>query len=594
MRNTLKQSLIIVFLYITIQSINAQNIILSEPFANATFPPNGWTIDNHAANWSYSNTTNAGGNQGEALLSGYPDFIGVSRFVSPVIDLSNASNVSLEFKHSVYFSSSIPGYGVIGVATRSGNGSWTSIWEVNDTASITSQTISLPLNNSDANASDFQFCFYFDGTSYISDWSIDDINIYNSSDHDIKVVKILGNSVVELNEPYQPMAVIKNVGLNTESFDVICSLYDENDLQLFTDTQTVSGLLIDSTDTVTFSSDTLSNVNALYKVVVSSNLGNDQNTSNDSLLKNIYTYTTTRNQVLLEIGTGTWCHLCQGAALAAENLKANGKDVAIVEYHNGDDFSTTTGQSRLDYYGIVGYPTAFFDGVLESLGGSESSIYSDYLPLYVQRKAVNTGVNIDLSETHTNANYTVSVNLSKVGPIADTNTVLFLTLTESDINFSWQSQTKLDFVQRLTLPNAEGQAIDLANNNSLSIPFSFQIDTSWTNKLEVLVFIENKDTREILNAAKLSIVNPLNIKQINNVSNNITIYPNPASDLVTIKSESNISEVNIIDITGKVIKRQNMSKGENTLDVSRFVPGFYTIALYDGNKLIARQKLIIK
>jgi len=77
-------------------------------------------------------------------------------------------------------------------------------------------------------------------------------------------------------------------------------------------------------------------------------------------------------------------------------------------------------------------------------------------------------------------------------------------------------------------------------------------------------------------------------------NHNILVYPNPASDIVTINSESNISEINIIDITGKVIKRQSMLNDENTIDVSSFVPGFYFIAFYDENKLIARQKLIIK
>ena len=48
-----------------------------------------------------------------------------------------------------------------------------------------------------------------------------------------------------------------------------------------------------------------------------------------------------RNKVILEIGTGTWCTYCPGAAMGADDLVANGHPVAVIEYHNGDPFANT-------------------------------------------------------------------------------------------------------------------------------------------------------------------------------------------------------------------------------------------------------------
>ncbi len=48
-----------------------------------------------------------------------------------------------------------------------------------------------------------------------------------------------------------------------------------------------------------------------------------------------------RDKVLLEIGTGTWCTYCPGAAMGADDLIANGHPVAVIEYHNGDNFANT-------------------------------------------------------------------------------------------------------------------------------------------------------------------------------------------------------------------------------------------------------------
>ena len=47
-----------------------------------------------------------------------------------------------------------------------------------------------------------------------------------------------------------------------------------------------------------------------------------------------------RDNVLLEIGTGTWCVYCPGSAMGADDLVANGHDVVVIENHNGDSFDT--------------------------------------------------------------------------------------------------------------------------------------------------------------------------------------------------------------------------------------------------------------
>jgi len=74
-----------------------------------------------------------------------------------------------------------------------------------------------------------------------------------------------------------------------------------------------------------------------------------------------------RNKVIIEIGTGTWCQFCPGAAMGADDLVNNGHAVAVVENHNGDTFTNTYSNARNTYYGITGYPTAFFDGLIPVL-----------------------------------------------------------------------------------------------------------------------------------------------------------------------------------------------------------------------------------
>ncbi len=78
----------------------------------------------------------------------------------------------------------------------------------------------------------------------------------------------------------------------------------------------------------------------------------------------VFSQAVQRDMVIMEIGTGVTCPYCPGAAMGAEDLLAAGCHVAVIEYHNyspgSDPFSNAAAAARCSYYGISGYPTAFF------------------------------------------------------------------------------------------------------------------------------------------------------------------------------------------------------------------------------------------
>jgi hypothetical protein len=169
----------------------------------------------------------------------------------------------------------------------------------------------------------------------------------------------------------------------------------------------------------------------------------------------------TRNLVVVEIGTGTWCTYCPGAAMGADDLVENGHPVAIIENHNGDSYANQYSNARNSFYGITSYPTAKFDGITTVPGGSHTqSMYGSYLPRVNQRLEAATPFDIDFTLTDNgNSNYTVSVDVSKVGDYSN-DVVLHVFITESGIQQNWQGQTHLEFVNRLMVPNQNGTALD--------------------------------------------------------------------------------------------------------------------------------------
>jgi len=228
-----------------------------------------------------------------------------------------------------------------------------------------------------------------------------------------------------------------------------------------------------------------------------------------------------RNLVVVEIGTGTWCQYCPGAAMGADDLIANGHSVAIIENHNGDNYANTYSNARNSYYAITGYPTAVFDGLNPSVGGSNNqSMYSNYLPKVNSR--INVPSHYTISATGTMNGNDISIQATIEKPEADTNTnvVLHCAITESHITHSWQGQDHLNFVNRLMLPNQNGTPVSLATGGQQTVSLQGSFASTWNmNTCEVVLFLQNTSTKEVLQGIKYTLpgllgVNPVSATQI--------------------------------------------------------------------------------
>lgn len=79
--------------------------------------------------------------------------------------------------------------------------------------------------------------------------------------------------------------------------------------------------------------------------------------------------------------------------------------------------------------------------------------------------------------------------------------------------------------------------------------------------------------------------------------NNIIIYPNPASDEFTIASDNYstlISEIEIFDITGRLMLMEKPGSSKTTILIDKLKPGFYTCKIFSGDNDIFIDKLIVR
>ncbi|MBW7842466.1 MAG: T9SS type A sorting domain-containing protein [Ignavibacterium sp.] len=484
--------------------VSAQTL-LNETFTGS-FPPAGWTIDAQAANWTAANSANAGGTAPELRFNYSPTFNGVSRFISPSIDLTGQTTVTLQFKHAI---DHYGGSYTVGAATRSNNGTWNTVWsKVNPTGSMQEEQI-IAITNPDVGSSNFQVCVFFSGNSYnINYWYIDDIKLFIPLAHDVMVKDIIADPEYSAGIPFTPKAILKNFGLNQETFNATCVI-KVNGTSVYTQDCSNVTLTANQEETVSFADFTPALANELYEITVTTNLLGDMDPSNDSRTESFDTYTTARDMVILEIGTGTWCQFCPGASMGAHDLLANGKSVGIIKYHNGDSFANNYSNSRNSYYGISGYPTAVFDGVDFHVGGSGTvSLYPVYLPIYESRKSKNSAFDIEIFGQNNQLDYSLTIRVTKAAttPSSYANLVLHLALTESNIPFNWFNQTMINNTVRLMVPDQLGTLLDFSSGNVVDINLTFTRNASWiTENCELVSFIQNLNGKEILQGTKIAL-----------------------------------------------------------------------------------------
>jgi len=252
-----------------------------------------------------------------------------------------------------------------------------------------------------------------------------------------------------------------------------------------------------------------------------------------------------RDKVIVEIGTGTWCQYCPGSAMGADDLIANGHPVAIIEYHSGDNYANTYSNSRVSYYNVSGFPTAYFDGGLSVVGGSTTqTMYPQYSTRVNQRAAITSPFSIAVEGTHTCfTNFTANITVNKVGTNTSSNLRVHAVLTESHIEVSWFGMDEINYVCRQMLPNQNGTAVTFSGGNTETVSVNFSLLPEYVpENCELVVFIQDNATKEIFQGTKVNLLDFL-----------------PEYDYdATIKEVTNLPEANCSGSVEPVISIRNL------------------------------------
>jgi ELWxxDGT repeat protein len=167
-------------------------------------------------------------------------------------------------------------------------------------------------------------------------------------------------------------------------------------------------------------------------------------------------------------------------------------------------------------------------------------------------------------------------------------------LSVNSLNFSKSSSTKQVQLNSNRNWTASGQAswVTLTPNSgsgNATLNITASTNTSSVSRSNTITFTAGTATKTLLVTQDATV----SISEINK-NNYLNIYPNPTSGIVTIASTQAIADIDVFDVTGKLVYSQNNIKQHNSsIDLLSLSNGIYFIHAQTENGGVNISKVVL-
>ena len=503
----MKKTLLLALAILLSVAIKAQDVLINESFDSAEMPE-GWTVMGEAlTNWKISNTNMAGGSANEIKLGWNPQFDGISRLVANPLDLTDVKSLKVNLKH--YFENYASAISTIGIATSSDNGtSWNVGWSCgyNETGQY---SIEQRIATADMGKDNVLICIFFEGNSArFQAWYFDDFVVTVQPNVEIRLNSIdifdrIGAGNLNASFSVQNMGVdniqsfvatyqIEGEEAITESFTTSLSSFETKQFSFVTNKTILPGEY-----NISFN---ISKVNEI-----------EINSANNTLTKTFNVSLSERQRIpMIEHFSSSTCAPCVLINTLMHNLTEKNPDKYtytkyVVNFPGtGDPYYTAESGVRKDYYGAHTAPRVYLDSEFQVKNQTfqpvtQTALLQRYnIPAFVD---IRGAFDIDSNNViHVIADVISYVNLDSVRTFISVNEK---TTTENHVEYGGTGETEWHHVMMKMLPDAEGNITTLKAGDHNLFEFYYPMDSTFMEEaddLEVAVWIQNYDTKEIFNS----------------------------------------------------------------------------------------------
>jgi len=350
------------------------------------------------------------------------------------------------------------------------------------------------------------------------------------------------------------------------------------------------------------------------------NGGGEVNLDNNTLSKNItISNTQLQRNVILENFTTGQCPNCPPIHVLLENYTSTQPNAILIAQHAGygTDLMTIPENTELlalynkggsTYAPALAIDRFFYqDGLVATPDPGPVFWPGENTTATItrinERLAVPAGVSVNIEGTYDlEKHLTITVSGELVTNLSSYNDLRLVVYVKEDglvYNQAGGSATYIhNNVMRDAISATWGDAGVITTNTTgttFTKTYTYTLAPTWNmENLQVVAFVANYDAsvnnREILNAESKEITQLL-LSGVDEVNNQISIYPNPISDKMKIQNAEN-SNIEIYDILGKLVYTQNKLSSNEVIDLSDLQVGTYTVKCINETKVITKKIVI--
>lgn len=497
----MKKTLLFTFALLFATAMMAQNraFFFNEAF-NGSSVPQGWSVSGlGTSNWDISGTNNAGGEANELVLAWSPQFNGLSRFVSPVIDLTGQSSVVISFKH--YLDNYSGSHNLAIATTSDGGATWHDAWSYNysmDGGYVVTQEVS----TEDVGSANFQFCIAYTGNSYNIDyWYFDDIMVFTLENLDLSVTGTNLPDIAQIGDLPISMSVM-NYGATT--ITSVEASYEVSGMEPVHQTFSVNLASLAST-TLTFSTPASLSIPGSYTFVLTINEVNgeaDDYEGNNTLEKSVSVPVDNVQRIpMIEHFSSSTCNPCVSVNNQMNTFCNNNPGrFTYTKYQmnwpgNGDPYYTAEGGVRRVYYGVSGVPDIYLDGDGTNNSAVNQSVFNQH--------AEQPGY-FDMRGSFTVEGNTIHI-IADVMPYVDVEARVFVSINEKVTtgNVGSNGETSFHHVFMKMMPNGEGSTIVFKASELERLEFTQDLSGTHVEEmsdLEVSIWVQNYGSKYVYNS----------------------------------------------------------------------------------------------
>ncbi|SMC65131.1 T9SS type A sorting domain-containing protein [Moheibacter sediminis] len=538
--------------------LSAQDVLFSEGFDYTPGPlPSQWMIEaEQPPGWSINNSQISGGTAPELYMT-YGMQVGLSRLVSPVIDVAGYEKLAIRYKQ--YLINYLGDWGeTIGMdVTFDGGANWQPLWEkplglLNIPQDEFSYFVTAPTG-----ATEMKIAFRFEGNNQgINGWAIDDIIVEDATNNDLLVTNITANTTPKVGEPSFFMAEVQNGGKTTQSNYTVKLMTEEN-----------AGLASAIGQPVEFGEKAYIMLNTwipsegqigTHKVYAIVDFAQDENSDNNQS-KSVVIDVVPSGTENVQIGTGSYT-LQHSIPYNFFNLNSLSQSMYLSsQIGEVEESSSITG---------IQYTCQFDEDVQDVpiqiylAETTQTDLANDWVDpatftlVYDGLMDFQKGLNSHYIELDTPYDYQGG------------NLVIYSNKTYSE-QVLWST-----FISTYDENTIYSRMIDWASEpyDPMSPPDGYMV--FYTPNINLF-----------FSSGQMSVIdNDLN-------SFSLSVYPNPASEIINIKShnEDTILEVQLINSLGQIVSKKSVNDKQTTLNVKALKAGFYLVQVKTSNGFITKK-----